>query len=208
MEYNIEIGANIKFTDENGTRTFVEGDNVICCRGEKERYVGKITCIGVYREDESSEPEQAICIDTSKSKTSYSSEVIKVKDITYICKNILDDKNNIPLTKEEQDKKTFIGLLTGLGYKDKAKVENVYDHMKNVMATYDIPFEKAVACTIYALSNNCSIEVPLKEMCGVDIKEIERMIPKLEKAAQFCMGMAIKSLGELLELIGIVNKDE
>ena len=80
--------------------------------------------------------------------------------------------------------------------------------MKNVMDTYDIPFEKAVACTIYALSNNCSIEVPLKEMCGVDIKEIEKMIPKLEKAAQFCMGMAIKSLGELLELIGIVDKDE
>lgn len=101
-----------------------------------------------------------------------------------------------------------MGLLTGLGYKDKAKVENVYDHMKNVMDTYDIPFEKAVACTIYALSNNCSIEVPLKEMCGVDIKEIEKMIPKLEKAAQFCMGMAIKSLGELLELIGIVDKDE
>ncbi len=50
--------------------------------------------------------------------------------------------------------------------------------------------------------------MPLKEMCGVDIKEIEKMIPKLEKAAQFCMGMAIKSLGELLELIGIVDKDE
>ena len=70
MEYNIELGSNIKFTDENGTHTYVEGDDVICCCGEKERYIGKIICIGVYREDESAEPEKAICIDTSKSKTS------------------------------------------------------------------------------------------------------------------------------------------
>lgn len=34
------------------------------------------------------------------------------------------------------------------------------------------------------------------------------ILPKLEKVAQFCMGMAIKSLGELFELIGIVIKDE
>lgn len=208
MEYNIEIGANIKFTDESGIHTFTEGDSVICCIGEEERYVGKITCIGTYRENESSESEQAICIDTSKSKMSYSSEIIKVKDITYICQNVLDDNNSVPMTKEEQDKKTFMGLLTGLGYKDKEKVEYIYERMKNIMNTYDIPVEKAIACTVYALSNECSIEVPLKEMCGVDIKEIEKMIPKLEKAAQFCMGMAIKSFGELLELIGIAVEDK
>ena len=28
MEYNIELGSNIKFTDENGTHTFVEGDEL------------------------------------------------------------------------------------------------------------------------------------------------------------------------------------
>ena len=139
MEYNVEIGATVKFTDDNGTNTFSEGDSVICCCGEKRRYVGKITCIGSYRENENAEPEQAIYIDTSKSKTSYSGEVVKVKDITYICKNIINDNPQPPLTKKEQDKKTFIGLLMGLGYKDKEKVEDVYNKMENVMKTYDIP---------------------------------------------------------------------
>ena len=81
MKYNVELGANIKFTDEDGTHTFTEGDNVICCLGDEKRYVGKITCIGNYQENEDSEPEQAICIDTSKSKTSYSSEIVKTADI-------------------------------------------------------------------------------------------------------------------------------
>lgn len=199
MKYNVELGANIKFTDEDGTHTFTEGDNVICCLGDEERYVGKITCIGNYQENEDSEPEQAICIDTSKSKTSYSSEIIKTADITYICKNPLADTIKPTMTKEEQDKRAFVGMLTGLGYEEKG-VEIVYEKMKKVIDLYSIPISKAMACAIYAINNQCSITIPLKEMCGIDIGEAEKTVDILMETAKECSAMAVKAFAELIDI--------
>lgn len=207
MGYKAELGASVKFTDEGVTTQFIEGDKVICCVGDERRYVGTITTIGYWQEGETS--EMAICIDTSKSKTSYSSEIIKVADITYICKNPLADTPKVDMTPEETEKNTFVSMLVGMGY-DKSKSEVLFDRTKNIMKQYNISFEQATACVVYSLVNQCSIAEPLKDMCGIDIKEIERMLPKLEKAAEFCMGMAMKSYGDLLESIGrfFNGKDE
>lgn len=204
---SIETKGHINFTDDGVTTTFNEGDNVICCVGDEERHVGKITAIGSWKENEDTEPYQVVCIDTSKNARSYSSEVIKVDDITYICKNPLKEKLDPPMSKKEADKKTYVGMLVGLGYEPK-KVEKAWNSMEKVMDIYDIPVDKALACSIYSIANKCSIFEPMKEICGVDIEEMEKLVDNLENAAKFSMGMAIKSFGELLEIIGRAFKGE
>lgn len=204
---SIETRGHINFTDEGVTTTFNEGDNVICCVGDEERHIGKITAIGSWKENEDAEPYQVICIDTSKSAKSYSSEIIKVDDITYICKNPLADNIEPPMSKKEADKKTYVSMLVGLGY-DKALVEKAWTSMEKVMDCFDIPVDKALACSLYSIANKCSIYKPLKDICGVDIKEMEKLLNNLESAATFSMGMAIKSFGDLLESIGKVIKGE
>ena len=57
---NIETKQHINFTNEGVTTTFYEGDNVICCIGEEERYTGKIVAIGNWKETEDSEPYEVI----------------------------------------------------------------------------------------------------------------------------------------------------
>lgn len=88
----IGTGTYIKFTDNGVTTKFLDGDNVIICIGDEKRYVGTIASIGTWSETKDSEKCFALFLDTSKSATSYSGEVIRVDDITYICKN--------PLVKE------------------------------------------------------------------------------------------------------------
>lgn len=85
MDYQVDFGVNIKFTDKDGTQVFSEGDNVVCYVANGNAYTGKITAIGTYERDYETEPERVICLDTSKSETSHSSEIIKVEDITRIC---------------------------------------------------------------------------------------------------------------------------
>lgn len=204
---SIETKGHINFTDEGVTTTFNEGDNVICCVGDEERHVGTITAIGSWKENDDAEPYQAVYIDTSKNARSYSSEIIKVDDITYICKNPLKDKLEPPMSKKESDKKTYVGMLVGLGY-EPSKVEKAWASVEKVMDIYDIPVDKALACSLYSITNQCSIFESLKDICGVDIKEMESLIDNLENAAKFSMGMAIKSFGELLEIIGKVFKGE
>lgn len=90
MNNNIGFSLNIKYKDENGVvNIFSEGDEVICCVGEDKRFVGMISSIGFYQEADDAETELAMYIDTSMSKTSYSGEVVRLADITYICKNPL-----------------------------------------------------------------------------------------------------------------------
>lgn len=90
MNDNIEFGVSIRYKDESGVvNVFTEGDEVICCVGENDRYEGKISRIGYYQEDDEAEAELAMYIDTSTSKTSRSGEVVRLADITYICKNPL-----------------------------------------------------------------------------------------------------------------------
>ena len=204
---SVETRGSINFTDEGVTTTFFEGDNVICCLGDEERYVGKITAIGTWKENEDAEPYQVICIDTSKSVKSYSSEVVKVADITYICKNPLKNKLEPPMSKKEADKKTYVGILVGLGY-EPSKVEKAWASMEKVMDIYNIPVDKALACSLYSITNKCSIFEPMKEICGVDIEEMEKLLVNLENVQKFSMGMAMKHLGECVELIGKYIKGE
>ena len=198
---NIEIKPNISFTDKDTTTTFYEGDNVICCIGDEERYTGKIIAIGNYKETEDSEPYEVICIDTSKSARSYSSEIIKTSDITYICKNPLEDDTIEPMSKEESDKKTFCGMLIGLGY-DEKQVENLWKNAKKIMKIYNIPVTKMTACTVYSLKNNCSVSVPIRIICGIDIEEMKKDIDDLEKTVNKKIAKTILGLG----LLGVALK--
>lgn len=91
-----DFGTNIKFTDKDGTHMFNEGDNVVCHVGEGNAFVGKIIFIGICRQDNGGEAERVICLDTSKSRTSYSCEIIKLEDITYICTCPLYGANGFP----------------------------------------------------------------------------------------------------------------
>lgn len=202
---NIETKQYINFMDKGENTTFSVGDNVICCVGDDERYIGKIIGIGNWKETEDSETYEVICIDTSKSARSYSSEIIKTDDITYICKNPLADEPYIPMNKEEMDKKTYCSMLIGLGY-DRNKVENLWDNAKKIMKIYDIPVTKMTACTVYSLNNNCSISVPLKLVCGIDIEEMEKDIDDLEKTVSKQIAKNVLGLGVLgVAMIGIAE---
>lgn len=203
---NIETKQHISFTDNEGiTTTFYEGDNVICCIGDNERYTGKIIAIGSWKETEEAEPYEVICVDTSKSARSYSSEIIKTDDITYICKNPLADELIEPMSKEESDKKTFCGMLIGLGY-DEKQVENLWGNTKKIMKIYNIPVTKMTACTVYALKNNCSVSVPIKIICGIDIEEVKKDTDDLEKIFYKQLAKAILVLGAVgVTLKGIAD---
>lgn len=172
------------------------GDSVICCIGSEERYEGKIIGIGNWKEKEESELCEVICIDTSKNSRSYSSEIIKIEDITYICKNPLAEESNTVMSRDEMNKKTYCGMLIGLGY-DKEKVENLWDKAKKAMKIYDIPVTKMTACTVYSLKNNCSINVPLKMICGIDVEEMKHDINDLEKCVSKKIAKVVLGLGVL-----------
>ena len=199
---NIETKGQLNFTDDGVTYTFTEGDNVICCIGDEKRYVGKITGIGAWKENDETESCNVISIDTSTSARSYSSEIINVDDITYICKNPLKDSvAEAPLSKKEMDKRTYVNMLVGLGW-DKTLVENAWEKFSTFMDVFDIPVDKALACTIYSVANKCSIFVPLKDICGVDMEKMGDMLTSLEKTQKYCEGMAMKYLSECIDIAG------
>ena len=102
------------------------------------------------------------------------------------------------------DKKTFCCMLIGLGY-DKIQVENCWIKAKKVMDYYDLPVEKVLECTIYALNYNCSIKVPLKDICGVDVDESEEMISSWENSVALSLGLVVRNFAEYLR---ILNKRE
>lgn len=199
MNVNYEVGRNIKFTDENGTRMFYEGDEIICCLRDNIRFEGKIELIGEYTEEKQTEPELAMYLDTSKSKTSRSGEIIKLADVTYICKNPLAENRDNFESKEESDKNTFVNVLTSLGY-DKQKSENVYNIMKNVIKLYNIPINKATACAVYAIENKCDIKVPLKDMCDIDFDKLENTANELTEVARECSAMSVKTFENLINI--------
>ena len=88
MNCNLELSASLKLKNEDGTyEYFVVGDEIACCAGESRKYIGTINNIWNYQEDTDSESDElAIYLNTSKSKMSYSGEIIKIDDITYISK--------------------------------------------------------------------------------------------------------------------------
>ncbi len=68
-----------------------------------------------------------------------------------------------------------------------------------LMKQFNIPFEKAMGCMIYALKYDCSIEIPLKNICGVDIELMEKSMPVYQKEMAKCFGMAV--VGGLVYLL-------
>jgi hypothetical protein len=180
----------IEYTKDGITDKFHEGDKVICRTTDKE-YTGTITCVGEFKENEEAEPVTVICLDTSKSVWSHSSEIIKFDDIEFMCKDFLADTDiNSDISDEEAKKNTYIHMFTGMGY-DKSKVENVWNSLDKLMKQFDIPFEKAMGCMIYALKYDCGIEIPLKNICGVDVGFIQKSIPAYQKEMAKCFGMAL-----------------
>lgn len=193
-----DFGTNITFKDDDGIHTFIEGDDIICIVGDN-RYVGTITQIGYYNSDNETESSKAICINTSDKNNDrkYSSEVIDVDDITYICKNPLADTTKEEMSQEEIEQNTFITMICSLGY-DKAEVETLYNNVKKTKDQFDIPMDKMIACTVYSLTNHCSIEVPLKDICGIDVEYMNSMIEQFENATSFSIGMAFAYFTSLL----------
>ena len=102
MGCKVNFGVNIKFTDEDGIHMFNEGDNVVCHTSEGNAFVGKVTFIGNCRQNKDAGSEPVISLDTSKSETNYPGEVIKVKDITYICSYPLYGANGFPGAEEAE----------------------------------------------------------------------------------------------------------
>lgn len=118
-----------------------------------------------------------------------------------MCKNPLADEPIEPMSKEEADKKTFCGMLIGLGY-DEKQVENLWGNANKLMKIYNIPVTKMTACTVYSLKNNCSVSVPIKIICGIDIEEMKRDIDDLEKMVNKKIAKTILGLG----LLGVALK--
>lgn len=202
---NIKAKSYIEFTKDGITEKFYEGDNVICRTTDKE-YTGTITCVGEFKENEDAESVTVICLDTSKSVWSHSSEIIKFDDIEFMCKDFLADADiDDSMTDEEMKKNTYISLFVGMGY-DRTKVENMWANVDKLMKQFDLPFEKVMSCMIYSLKYECSIEIPLKLICGIDVTGMQNDIVKFEKEAAKCLGLALVggifyAIGSCLEAI-------
>lgn len=189
---NIKTKHYIEYTKDGITDKFHEGDKVICRTADKE-YTGTITCVGEFKENEKAEPVTVICLDTSKSIWSYSSDIIKFDDIEFMCKDFLADANiNSDISDEETRKNTYIHMFTGMGY-DRFKVEKTWNCLEKLMKQFNIPFEKAMGCMIYALKYDCGIEIPLKNICGIDVGLMEKSMPVCQKEMAKCFGRAVAS---------------
>lgn len=144
MIFDIKVGTNLKCTGETGSYYFYEGDKVICYVGDKV-YNGTISWIGTYKENADSEPQQLITIDTFKSRTSMSRDMIKVEDITYISKNPFYD--NEKKYSAEQD---ILDTLIKKGYSQE-QAKAIRDRMSDATMFYFIPYTKATTYAIEAV---------------------------------------------------------
>lgn len=189
---NIKAKHYIEYTKDDITDKFHEEDKVICRTADKE-YTGTITCVGEFKENEEAEPVTVICLDTSKSVWSHSSEIIKFDDIEFMCKDFLADCNiDNDMTDEELQKNTYISLFVGMGY-DRGKVENTWNNVYSLMKQFDIPFEKAMGCMMYAFQYDCGIEIPLRNICGINVSGIEKSMPIYQREATKCLCGALVS---------------
>ena len=165
MIYSMEIGKNLRYINEDRTgKYFIEGDEIDCYIRSGKRYTGKIAGIGVSRENGTENLEPVVQMDTSKNDTSYSWEIIFIKDIIYISNK---HKDAMPeFMNKELDKELFINTFIGAGYEEKfAKV--FYDKMLPIIIIYGIPIKKAAECALYALKYHCNIEKLLKDKCDL-----------------------------------------
>lgn len=186
MILNIEAGANIKYTNETGTQYFHEGDKVICHVGERV-YNGTISWIGVYQESADSELQKVIYIDTWKGRTSMSREMVRLKDVTDICKNPFSYDINDEICSD--GRKTF-NVLVEKGY-SKEQAKAICDRTHDMTVLYCTPYIKA---TTYAIEAVRQVNASGKN----DAKDI------IMNLAKQCMEEAQK---EYFELIGIYAKE-
>ena len=69
-----------------------------------------------------------------------------------------------------------------MGY-DRGKVENTWNNVYSLMKQFDIPFEKAMGCMMYAFKYDCNVAIPLKNICGIDVSGIEKSMPIYQREA-------------------------
>ena len=208
MEIKTELETYLKCTDEASTEYFKEGDKVICYAGG-HKYDGKIKAIGGYSEETDTEPIPAIYLDTSPNKTSYSAEVIKIKDITSICKNPLYKCKSL-----HEEKGTFRSDLTdylikaGFGQEE---VQNIYDKVNDAIILGCLPTAKASAYALHAAActkndtktdeKDTIIEIA-KECSFAAVKEYFDMIDVLQKA----IGRGDRDKTDLIDVLHITSK--
>lgn len=110
-----------------------------------------------------------------------------------MCKDFLADTDiNSDISDEETKKSTYIHIFTGMGY-DRFKVEKIWNCLDKLMKQFDIPFEKAMGCMMYALKYDCGIEIPLRNICGIDVSGIEKSMPIYQREATKCLCGALVS---------------
>ena len=208
MKIKTELETYLKYTDEAGAKYFKEGDKVICYVGE-HKYDGKIKAIGGYSEEIGAEPVPAIYLDTSQNKTSCSHEIIKIKDITLICKN--------PLYKLEslhEEEGTFRSDLTDYLIKagfSQEEMQTIYDKVNDATILGCLPIAKAPAYALHAVSctrndtktNEKDTIMEIAEECAlVTVKEYFDMIDALQKA----IGREDRDKADLIDILHITSK--
>lgn len=182
MSLNIETGINLKYTDEIGTHYLYEGDKVLCHVGE-HTYNGTISWIGIYKENADSEPQQAIYIDTWKSRTRMSREMVMLRDITEIYKNPFSHSNS---DKTCSGKWEMLDALIEKGY-SKEQAGALCSRMQDMVEFYFIPYIKA---TTYAIEAVRQLNTSDKN----DAKDI------IMEGAKQCMEEAQKEYFELVDI--------
>ena len=130
MGFNLEIKNHLEYVDRDGVAIYSVGDNVVCEAGGK-RYIGKIKTIGYYKKD-GGEIKPAIYIDTSKTETSYSGEVVMVEDITYLYDGTV--------TYRQEAVQDLIDIL--LDYRDKMEEEDRDKVGKIFMGLWNLGIQK------------------------------------------------------------------
>lgn len=183
MALNIEVGTNIKYTDESGTYHLTEGDEVICYTGEK-KYAGRIAFIGNYEDKADGELYPSIYIDTSRNKTNYSGILIKIKDITFLCKNPFSDDEK-PFRNEEE----FVNIFVDKGFSQE-KAKAVFNRMNDAVIFYNTPISNAM---IHAIQSVADID----NAGNMTDRERKDMIMA---SARECSAMAINEYLDLVDM--------
>ena len=168
MKYRKDNEPILKYANEAGGQGFREGDAVICFSGRKI-HTGTIVAFCSYRESGDAEPQCSLYLDTSKNGMNRSCEVIKIADITYMCKAPACDLFDYPRTNEALDREIFENMIVGLGY-DKEKAEIMYENMKEFIALYNIP----LSTILYGAAQEAMMNVD--EVCKDGLIEINRML--------------------------------
>ena len=193
MESKKEIKPVLEYTAEESKQFFNEGDAVTCF-ADRKIYTGTIVAFSNYKENEDADPQCSVYLDTSKNNMNRSCEVIKLADITYMCRIPMNDFLDYPETNEDLDREAFINMFVGLGY-PKETGENMYESIKGFMALYNIPLSIMLSSAVQ--------DIKLNEdgSCQNELLEIDKKL--LEAIAQLFQTITesmIKSIKDITVL--------